>query len=414
MTAFSWHGTDALGLPQHGVLEAESRHGAEARLTALGVSRVTIHKAPVSSAINDSNPKQTGAYGSEGSKLRTSKKQLGVFCRQLANLLAAGIPIVDALETLEEGSKAPYAKLLRSLKDSLGDGLNLGDAMAKHPKVFDAYFLSLVRCEEIAGQLHRALTNLANHLEQTQSLRRKIRQSLLQPGLILFTAILVTWLLLSFVMPEFAKMYTEQNQQLPDITRWVIGLSTYLQTYGNTVLFIFAASSLACIALHKTVSSIRLLFDRLLLSLPLLGPLIHYSNIVDLSRTLAAMLTAGLALNEGLIHAASACRNAEFRRALLQTSVHLENGSSFYQAIASSKCFPESFRRIVRLGEETGKLDHMLEHATGLYQADIQRAVDNLIPLIEPVLMLVLGIIVGGLILAMYLPIFAIGTLLQM
>lgn len=413
MTSFRWQGTDVLGLPQHGILEAKSAKDAKFKLAGLGISGVLIHRQSKLGAHDESLGIQSNASKSASSGLRTSKKKLGIFCRQLANLLQAGIPIIDALDLLNEGAKNEHAALLRSLKNSLQDGLKLGEAMALHPSVFAPYFVSLVRCEEVAGQLHRALANLADHLEQSQSLRRKIRQSLLQPSLILSTAVLVTWLLLTFVMPEFTKMYTQQNQQLPEITLWVIGLSTHLQTHGVSVLLLFTTSALVATAMIKKVESIGLHFDRLLLHLPLLGPVIQQSNTVDLSRTLAAMLTAGVPLNEGLTLAGTACRNAAFRDALKQTTAATENGSPLHQAMSVSACLPESFRRIIRLGEETGKLDQMLEHASVIYREDIQRTVDNLMPLIEPIVMLILGVVVGGLILAMYLPIFAMGTLLQ-
>lgn len=413
MTAFRWRGTDALGLPQHGALEAKSLEEAHLQLAGLGLSDILIRQRSRTRNSEDTNRTQVNAKRNAGPKIRASKKQLGILSRYLANLLSAGIPIIDALDLLEEGGKNENAKLLRSLKNSLNDGLKLGDAMAQHPAVFDPYFVSLVRCEEIAGQLHRALTHLANHLEQTESLHRKVRQSLLQPSLILLTAVLVTWLLLTFVMPEFAKMYTQQDQQLPHITRWVIDLSAYLQLYGSTGLILLGACSVAAFVLVKSVASLGLIFDRLLLRLPFVGHIIQQTNIVDFSRTLAAMLTAGVALNESLVHAGASCRNAAFRQALAQTTAGVENGAALHQAMSSSACFPVPFRRMARLGEEAGKLDQMLEHASVIYREDIQRTVDNLVPLIEPILMLILGVVVGGLILAMYLPIFSMGTLLH-
>ncbi len=413
MTAFRWQGTDTLGLPQHGILEAQSLQDAELQLAGLGVSRVRIRQQ--SGLKNPENGDRTAARGGKktASKLRVRNKQLATFCRQLANLLTAGIPIIDAIDILEDESKGENAQLLKSLRHSLLDGLKLGEAMALHPEVFDPYFVNLVRCEEVAGQLHRALSNLADHLKQTQLLHRKIRQSLMQPGLILITAVLVTWLLLTLVMPEFAKMYTQQDQQLPGITQWVIGLSTVLQNHQGTVLLLIAGGPVAALTLSKRVAAIVLISDRLLLGLPLLGSLIRQSNIVEFSRTLAGMLTAGIPLNEGLIHAGAYCRNAAFRHAISQTTASVENGSALHHAMTFSPCFPAPYRRMIRLGEETGKLSHMLEHASQLYRESIQRTVDNLLPLIEPILMLILGAVVGGLILAMYLPIFSMGTLLQ-
>ncbi len=410
MTAFRWQGTDALGLPQRGVLNAASRDAAKAQLSALGVSALVISNSADSKKASDVVPPQAGARNR--TEIRLSRKQLVLFCRHLANLLVAGIPVVDALDTLKKGSKGDYAKLLLSIHNSLDDGLKLGDAMALHSQVFDPYAVSLVRCEEVAGQIHRALATLANHLEQSQALHQKVRQSLLQPGLILLTAIMVSWLLLTFVMPEFVKMYSQQNQQLPVITQWVMGVSDRLQEHSISALLLISMAGAGGITLYQRVGRFRLLFDQLILRLPLLGDLSRLSNLVDLSRTLAAMLTAGVSLNEALTHTAASCRNAAFCQAVLNATAKVESGSSLHQAMTGSQYFPEAFRRMIQLGEETGKLSQMFEHAARGYQEEIRRSIDCLLPLIEPILMLILGMMIGGLILAMYLPIFAMGSLL--
>jgi type IV pilus assembly protein PilC len=413
VTAFLWQGTDTLGLPQHGILEAPSLKDAQSRLAGLGISGVRIRQQSPLRKTNDSAHIQMKVRKPPRPKIGMSKKQLRFFCRQLADLLSAGIPVIDALDLLEEGAKNGRTALMRALKNSLHEGLKLGDAMARHPAVFNPYFVSLVRSEESAGQLHRALIHLANHLEQIESLHQKIRQSLMQPALILLTAVLVTWLLLTFVMPEFAKMYTQQEQQLPNITRWVMSLSLFLQSYGGPGLVLIAACSIATLALVKNVPSFGLVFDRLLLRLPVFGPLIQRANVADFSRTLAAMLTAGVPLNEGLLHAGACSRNAVFSRSLSQITSEIENGAALHQAMVLSACFPAPFCRMTRLGEETGKLDQILEHASVVYREDFHRTVNSLLPLIEPILMLILGLVVGGLILAMYLPIFSMGALLH-
>lgn len=174
MNAFRWQGTDALGLPQHGTLEAQSLTDAQSKLAGLGISGVRIRQQSPLRKTNNSDHIEVHVRKPSKSKIRVSKKQLGFFCRQLADLLSAGIPVIDALDLLEERDKNAKSTLVQGLKNDLHEGLKLGDAMAQHPAVFNPYFVSLVRSEENAGQLHRALTHLANHLEQTQSLHRKI------------------------------------------------------------------------------------------------------------------------------------------------------------------------------------------------------------------------------------------------
>ncbi len=413
MIRFRWQGVDSLGLPQQGELTADSKTAAEQQLKSIGISGLHMHSVAEHVRSPGSLRELRWTFNSRPANLRVRRKDLGIFSGQFADLLAAGIPVLDAIETLEEGRTGNFAVLLRSLKESLNQGLTLADAMAKHPRVFDACYINLVECEQVAGKLHRALATLAAQIEHRKALTQRLRQSMLQPGLILVTALAATGLLLVFVMPEFAALYRQQSQELPAITQWVMKMSEEAQMHAKPAMAGLVVTLIAAYLLYQNSVICHRLVDRALLALPLFGSLIRCSNITDLSRTLSALLDAGVPLNQGLEHSSSVCRNAVFRRAIEQAKDQIENGAALHQALAWRPCFPTAYQRIVRLGEETGNLSHMLNHACKIYEAHTNRVLDTLVPMIEPILMVILGIVVGGLILAMYLPIFSMGTLFQ-
>lgn len=412
---FRWHGTDALGLPQHGMLLATSIDHAEIELRAMGMRPETIRPAKNSKSsamrlilgLADSYQLR-----SQQTRLRgLSARDLTLFSQQLAGLLGAGIPLDDGLETLEQSSKQTLRRVIQALQRSLQGGLNFADAVAAHPQIFDSCYVSLIRAGEATGEFASALDVLAANYERSAQLRRRIRQALFQPLLILCTALGAAWILLAFVMPEFASMYQQQQQTLPELTRWVIALSEQLHAANNRLLSgIALCAALGAWVYHRCTPA-RMLIHRLWLTLPLLGPLIQYANAGQMCRTLAASIGAGVPVLEALPFAADACRNEAYRRAVTGLATQLRNGTSLADALQADPCFLHSLPKLVRLGEKSGKLDDMLEQANTLYDRGLEQGIERLLPLLEPILMLLLGVLVGGLILAMYLPIFSMGDL---
>lgn len=408
MQGYSWQGIDSLGLPQQGSIKALSKTHAKDLLTEQGVRNITLRG--VTQSVH------TYPYVGWLMPTRASgidKKELAYFSRQIASLLTAGIPVVDALETLEADSKPRLRAILRAVRASLGNGLNLGEALALHPETFDNGYLALVRSGEAAGELGPALTSLADSYMRAQQFRHHIRQSLVQPALILATAAAATWMLLAFVMPEFAAMFAQQKRSLPQITQWVLQLAETVEHQGKWWLFGLSASPVMGLWCYRRSEFARMLLDGMVLRVPVLGNLCQCANTADMCRTLAATVSAGIAINKALPFAADACGNHFFQRAVGGLVSQLENGVRLHDAMAAEFCFPNTLRRMIRLGEESGRLEHMLRQATAFHEEKLHRAVSDFLPLIEPLLMVLLGFVVGGLILAMYLPIFAMGDLFQ-
>ena len=405
---YGWHGTDSLGLPQHGRIQASSYDHAIELLAQNGVCNIVLKGRE-----HGSHADRRVRWLAPSGKARINKKELAFFSRQLAGLLTVGIPVMDALDTLEADSAPRLQVILRAVKASLSDGLNLGDALAKHSDTFNGGYLALVRSGEAAGELGPALTALAESYEHAQHFRRHIRQAFMQPGLILATAAAATWMLLAFVMPEFAAMFAQQKRSLPEITQWVIRLSETIEHQGKWWLFGTVISAMIGLWSYRYSAFARLLLDGLVLRAPVAGNLSQCANTASMCRTLAATVGAGVAINKALPFAADACGNGVFQRAVNGLVSQLENGTRLHDAMAAEPCFPKTLQRMIRLGEESGKLDHMLQQATEFHEEKLRRTVGNLLPLIEPLLMVLLGFVVGGLILAMYLPIFAMGDLFQ-
>ena len=405
---YGWHGTDSLGLPQHGRIQASSYDHANGLLAQNGVRNIILKGRE-----HGSHADRRVRWLAPSGKARINKKELAFFSRQLASLLTVGIPVMDALDTLEADSTPRLQVILRAVKASLSDGLNLGDALAKHSDTFNGGYLALVRSGEAAGELGPALTALAESYEHAQHFRRHIRQAFMQPGLILATAAAATWMLLAFVMPEFAAMFAQQKRSLPEITQWVIRLSETIEHQGKWWLFGTVISAMIGLWSYRYSAFARLLLDGLVLRAPVAGNLSQCANTASMCRTLAATVGAGVAINKALPFAADACGNGVFQRAVNGLVSQLENGTRLHDAMAAEPCFPTTLQRMIRLGEESGKLDHMLQQATEFHEEKLRRTVSNLLPLIEPLLMVLLGFVVGGLILAMYLPIFAMGDLFQ-
>ena len=412
---YRWFETDALGLPQHGVLVATSIDHAEIELQAIGIKAEAIRPATknTGSAVGlIQSLADACQLPLEQTQLQgLSARDLTLFSRQLSGLLGAGIPLNDALETLEQSSKPTLRRVIQALQQSLQGGLNFGDAVAAHPHIFDSCYVSLIRAGEATGGFASALNVLAANYERSAQLRRRIRQALFQPALILCTALGAAWILLAFVMPEFASMYQQQQQTLPELTRWVITLSEQLHAASDRLLSgVAVCCALGALAYHRS-TPVRMLVHRSLLTLPLLGPLIRYANAGQMCRTLAASISAGIPVLEALPFAADACRNDAYRRSIAGLAAQLRNGNSLANAMQADPCFPHTLPKIIRLGEQSGKLGDMLEQANTLYDTSLEQGIERLLPLLEPVLMLLLGVLVGGLILAMYLPIFSMGDL---
>ena len=398
---YQWRGTNSLGLPQRGEIEAQSLEHAISILAARGIAGPILNE-PTSRlpwlALPTSAPKLTAP-------------ELAYFSRQLAALLAADISVTDALATLGESDRTKIRMVMTALIQEINGGESLSQAMASQPQVFDTFYLTLIRAGEAAANLPVVLTRLAAEIERKTQLNRNVLQALLQPMLILLTAIIAVTFLLVFVMPQFGALYAQQGQAMPQITRWVLGASETL-AQGGSHFALMAVFVIGLLAGSKYLGGqTRLSLHGFLLSLPLFGRWSRYTNTAALCHTLATTLTAGIPLTHAIPYAAQTCRNEAFRHATQQLTGQVESGDRLWAAMSEAACFPPAMVRLVRLGEETGRLEALLTQAGLQCDDGLAQLQSNLLPMIEPALMLLMGCVVGGIILAMYLPIFSMGDL---
>ncbi len=343
---------------------------------------------------------------------RVRERDLIIFTRQLSAMLNAGLPIVDCLEGLADES--PNKKLgmaLRQVKEDIEAGSTLGGAMRKHPKVFDAFFVSMVAAGEAGGVLNRVLHRLGVFIEKSARLKSKIKGAMIYPIAILSVAAIVTTILLVFVIPVFAQTFANVGQALPLPTQFVINLSHYAVASFWYVVGLTTAAVVVFRRFYRTDAG-RLSVDRLSLEAPLIGELARKSAVARFAHTLSALLSAGVPILEALEITAHTAGNRAIELAVLATRASISEGRTLADQLSRGKLFPRIACHMVSVGEASGSLDAMLHNIAELYDEEVDNAVANMTAMMEPVMILFLGVVIGGLLAAMYLPIFKIGTVI--
>jgi type IV pilus assembly protein PilC len=334
-----------------------------------------------------------------------------VFARQLATMLAAGVPLVQAFAIISLSQRNPaMAKLLLLIKIDIEGGESLAQALAKQPRYFDALFCNLVAAGEQAGVLDSLLDNIANYLEKIEAIKHKVKKALSYPIAVLTVALVVTMILLIFVVPVFEELFKSFGADLPLFTQWVIALSMAIQSKWWLLFSLLAALAYSFLYLKRRSHGFNQNLDRMLLKLPVFGSLLEKSAIARFARTLGTVCTAGVPLVDGLISVAGACGNLVYYNAVLKIREQVATGLPLQFAMLQSGLFPNLLIQMVAIGEASGTLDNMLIKVASYYEAEVDHLLDHLSSLIEPMIMVILGILVGGLIVAMYLPIFKLGT----
>ncbi len=398
---YHWRGTDWLGLPQQGEIAATSPDHATSKLVSKGIHAI---------ALNDTTT-LTPRFATSFSAHQLTATELAYFSRQLAALLTADISVTDALTTLGESDRTKIRKLVALLLRDINSGESLSRAMEAHPQTFNKFYVTLIRAGEAAASLPLVLMQLAAEIERKMHLSRKVKQALLQPILILFTAMIAVTFLLVFVMPQFASLYAEQGQAMPEITRWVLAASKSLENSGSIAATIAAVAVTCVVGSGYLPDYARLCLHRFLLGFPLLGKWSRHTNTAALCHTLATTLSAGIPLTQALPYAAQTCRNDVFRLATQSLADQVQSGNRLWVAMKETACFLPGMVHLVRLGEETGRLEALLTQAGVQCEESLDQLQTQFLPMIEPALMLIMGCIVGGIILAMYLPVFSMGDL---
>ena len=395
-TPFLWEGTDRNGKKIKGKSLANDEAQVRADLRRQGVVPTRIKK------------ESKGLFAG-GGKITTG--DIAIFSRQLATMLAAGIPLVQAFEIVGNGHEnAAMQKLILSIKADVEGGSSLAESLAKQPLYFDDLFVNLVESGEQAGALESLLEKIATYKEKTEAIKKKIKKALTYPASVLVVAFVVTTILLIFVIPSFEDLFRGFGADLPTFTRMVIDLSAFVRTQGIFIVMIMAAIIATFLYFKKRSRPFRHFLDRMMLKAPIIGPILQKAAIARYSRTLQTMFAAGVPLVEALESVAGATGNIVYEEAVMSMRDEVATGQRLQQSMENTELFPNMVIQMIAVGEESGSLDEMSGKVADFFEADVDDAVDNLASLLEPMIMAILGVLVGGLVVAMYLPIFKLGA----
>lgn len=395
-TSFLWEGTDRNGKKIKGKSLANDEAQVRSDLRRKGVVPTRIKK------------QSQGLFGG-GGKITTG--DIAIFSRQLATMLGAGIPLVQAFEIVGNGHEnAAMQKLILSIKADVEGGSSLAEALAKQPLYFDDLFVNLVESGEQAGALESLLGKIATYKEKTEAIKKKIKKALTYPAAVLAVAFIVTTILLIFVIPSFEDLFKGFGADLPAFTRAVIDLSVFVRTKGLYIVVLVSGAVTTFFYFYKRSRPFRQFLDRMMLKAPIIGPILQKAAIARYSRTLSTMFAAGVPLVEALQSVAGATGNIVYENGVLAMRDEVATGQRLQQAMENTGLFPNMVIQMIAVGEESGSLDAMSGKVADFYEADVDDAVDNLASLLEPMIMGILGVLVGGLVVAMYLPIFKLGA----
>lgn len=394
---FLWEGMDRKGSRVKGESQASSEILLKADLRRQGINPLKVKK------------KAKPLFGGKGKKIIS--KDIAIFARQLATMMTAGVPLVQAFEIIGRSHEKPLMQeLVLAIKSDVEGGTNLADALEKHPKYFDDLFVNLVGAGEQSGTLETLLDKIAIYKEKTEELKGKVKKALFYPAAVLVIAFIVSAILLIFVVPQFEELFKGFGADLPVFTKMVIRLSEIFQQYWWAIFGGIGIAIYGFIAAKKRSPAIRRGLDIFSLKIPIVGNILEKSAIARFARTLSTMFAAGVPLVEAMDSVAGATGNALYYEATMKMKDDVSTGTQLQQSMKQTGIFPNMVVQMVAIGEESGSLDEMLGKVADFYEEEVDNLVDGLSSLLEPLIMAVLGVMVGGLVIAMYLPIFKLGS----
>jgi type IV pilus assembly protein PilC len=394
---FTWEGTDRKGNRVKGETRTASLAMAKAELRRQGITPVKVRK------------KATSLFSNRKKKI--TSKDIAVFSRQLATMMAAGVPMVQAMEIVGRGHSNPAMQdMILEIKNDIEGGGTLTDALRKHPIYFDELFCNLVQAGEQAGVLETLLDKIATYKEKTESLKGKIKKALFYPTAVISIAIIITAVIMIFVVPQFKALFAGFGADLPAFTRVVINISDFVASWWWALLLGTIAVIVISANIWKRSPKFREALDTLLLKIPVIGNIMHKAALARFCRTTATMFAAGVPLVEALQSVAGATGSAVYEKAVLAMRDDVATGQALQLTMRQQGLFPHMVIQMVAIGEESGALDEMLGKVADFYEEEVDNAVDALSSLLEPLIMVVLGTLVGGLVIALYLPIFHLGS----
>jgi len=392
---FTWEGTDRAGKKVKGKVVSTTEAAVRSELRRQGVVATRVRK-------------QSSLFQSKG---KVTPADIAIFSRQLATMMSAGIPLVQSFDIVGAGHENPaMQKLILAIKSDVEGGSALAVALSKHPLYFDDLFVNLVTAGEQAGALETLLDKIATYKEKTEAIKKKVKKALFYPAAVVVVAFIVTAILLIYVIPEFESLFAGFGADLPAFTRLVIDISKFVRDQGWMIAIAMFGAVSAFIYFKKRSRAFQHFLDRAVLRVPIIGPILNKSAIARYARTLSTTFAAGVPLVEALNSVAGATGNVVYESAVLRMRDEVATGTRLQRAMENTDLFPNMVNQMVAVGEESGSLDDMSAKVADFYEEEVDNAVDSMSSLLEPLIMAVLGVLVGGLVIAMYLPIFKMGA----
>jgi len=397
LQTFNYKGVNRKGDKKSGEIKATSIAEAKALLRQQGVTPSAVKKKPKS------------LFGDEK---RITAMDIAVVTRQIATMLGAGVPLVQSIDLIANGSDNKSLRtLMQKISVKIQAGLPLSDTLREHPKYFDDLYCDLVKSGEQSGALDKIFDRIAIYKEKAEALKSKIKKAMFYPAAVVVVAGIVTSILLIFVVPQFAEIFGSFGAELPGFTLFVLGISELMQKYWWVVLGAIIVAGYLTGKGYNNNLKFRTACDAMLLKAPVFGMILNKAAVARYARTLSTTFAAGVPLIEALESAAGASGNEIYKKAILDVRDEVSSGNQMHFAMKQTDRFPEMVIQMVSIGEESGSLDSMLSKVANIYEQEVDDAVDGLTALLEPMIMAVLGVVIGGLIIAMYLPIFQMGNI---
>jgi type IV pilus assembly protein PilC len=394
---FVWEGTDKRGVKMKGEQAAKNANVVRAELRRQGITPQVV------------KTKSKPLFGGAGKRITPG--DIAVFSRQIATMMKSGVPIVQSMEILSAGQKNPKMRnLIDAVRADIESGSSLYESLRKHPVQFDELYQNLVKAGESAGVLETVLETIANYKENIETLKGKIKKALFYPTMVVAVGILVSAILLIFVVPQFEKTFESFGADLPAFTKMIVSASDFMLGWWWLILIVVVGTVVGFIMAKNRSVAVQHFLDRLILKLPVIGQIMHNAAVARFSRTLAVTFKAGVPLVEALETVAGATGNTVYEQAVMRIRSDVAVGYPVNMAMKQVNLFPHMVVQMTAIGEEAGALDTMLFKVAEFYEQEVNNAVDALASLLEPLIMVFLGVVVGGMVVGMYLPIFKLAA----
>ena len=394
---YKWKGKNKKGRIVHGQIQAKSVELATIELKKQGVTVIYCKPAPkdlLSPSVN--------------------AMDIAMLSRQICTMLGAGVPIIQTLELLAgSANKNQMRNLLGTISAEVASGIPLSKSLRRFPKYFDALYCDLVAAGEQSGALEKIYDRIATMKEKAELLKSKIKKALIYPSAIIVVAVVVTAILLIFVVPQFEDLFHSFGAELPAFTQFVVNLSKWMQSWWFVIALIITVVTVVFLHFYRSKPAVHDAVDKFMLHIPVIGEILSKASIARISSTLSTTFAAGIPLVDALVSAAGASGNALYRDAIMDVRNEVIGGMQMNVAMRTTMVFPDMLVQMVMIGEQAGSLDDMLNKLANIYQAQVDDAVDGLSSLLEPMIMVILGVLIGGLVIAMYLPIFTMGSVIK-